>query len=203
MIQRVNGSLAVSRALGDFEYKNVASKGQCEQLVSPEPEVFVEERAADDEFLVLACDGVWDVMSNDELCNFVRNRMETTSDLDYICNLVVDTCLYKGSRDNMSVVIVAFDGAPGVSKEAVEREAELDALLESRIKEILTRADVSTSNVLGSVLHVLATEETIPNLPPGGGLSSKRSKIEQILSKLSPVKSGELDSPQHTAMVVE
>lgn len=101
--------------------------------------------------------------------------------------------------------------------------------------EILTRADVSTSNVLGSVLHVLATEETIPNLPPGGGLSSKygnlsnirltvvcsmacigwlkvvlcslvvcrRSKIEQILSKLSPVKSGELDSPQHTAMVVE
>lgn len=34
----------------------------------------------------------------------------------------------------MSVVIVAFDGAPGVSKEAVEREAELDALLESRIK---------------------------------------------------------------------
>lgn len=95
MIQRVNGSLAVSRALGDFEYKNVASKGQCEQLVSPEPEVFVEERAADDEFLVLACDGVWDVMSNDELCDFVRNRMETTSDLDYICNLVVDTCLYK------------------------------------------------------------------------------------------------------------
>ncbi len=37
MMQRVNGSLAVSRALGDFEYKNVDGKGPTEQLVSPEP----------------------------------------------------------------------------------------------------------------------------------------------------------------------
>ena len=42
MIQRVNGSLAVSRALGDFEYKNVEGKGPTEQLVSPEPEFFVK-----------------------------------------------------------------------------------------------------------------------------------------------------------------
>lgn len=42
MIQRVNGSLAVSRALGDYEYKNVEGRGPCEQLVSPEPEVFVK-----------------------------------------------------------------------------------------------------------------------------------------------------------------
>lgn len=39
MIQRVNGSLAVSRALGDYEYKCVEGRGPCEQLVSPEPEV--------------------------------------------------------------------------------------------------------------------------------------------------------------------
>lgn len=38
-VYRVNGSLAVSRALGDYEYKNVEGKGQCEQLVSPEPEI--------------------------------------------------------------------------------------------------------------------------------------------------------------------
>lgn len=39
MIQRVNGSLAVSRALGDFDYKSNQTMGPCEQLVSPEPEV--------------------------------------------------------------------------------------------------------------------------------------------------------------------
>ena len=43
MIQRVNGSLAVSRALGDFEYKNVDGKGPTEQLVSPEPGMSSEE----------------------------------------------------------------------------------------------------------------------------------------------------------------
>lgn len=45
MIQRVNGSLAVSRALGDFfDYKNSTSLGQIEQLVSPEPDVSIIKR---------------------------------------------------------------------------------------------------------------------------------------------------------------
>ena len=95
MIQRVNGSLAVSRALGDYEYKNVEGKGPCEQLVSPEPEVFIEERTPQDEFMVLACDGIWDVMTNDELCAFIANRMKITSSLEEVCNQVVDTCLIK------------------------------------------------------------------------------------------------------------
>ena len=95
MVQRVNGSLAVSRALGDFEYKNVKGKGPCEQLVSPEPEISCEARAEMDEFLVLACDGIWDVMSNEELCDFVRSRMLLSDDLKLVCNQVVDTCLYK------------------------------------------------------------------------------------------------------------
>jgi protein phosphatase 1B len=44
MIQRVNGSLAVSRALGDFEYKSVPGLAPTEQLVSPEPDVYVVKR---------------------------------------------------------------------------------------------------------------------------------------------------------------
>jgi len=93
MIQRVNGSLAVSRALGDFEYKNVSGRGPCEQLVSPEPEVTVEIRRDEDEFIALACDSVWDVMSNEDLCDFVRDRMRVTEDLVDICCQVLDTCL--------------------------------------------------------------------------------------------------------------
>ena len=95
MIQRVNGSLAVSRALGDYEYKNVAGKEPTEQLVSPEPEVGMIERSDKDEFIVLACDGVWDVMSNEELCSFVRSRLQLTDNLEDVCNQVVETCLNK------------------------------------------------------------------------------------------------------------
>uniref|UniRef100_A0A8C1SW30 protein-serine/threonine phosphatase n=1 Tax=Cyprinus carpio TaxID=7962 RepID=A0A8C1SW30_CYPCA len=133
MIQRVNGSLAVSRALGDFDYKCVHGKGPTEQLVSPEPEVYEIERAeAEDEFVVLACDGIWDVMANEELCDFVRSRLEVTEDLERVCNEIVDTCLYKGSRDNMSVVLICFPGAPKINPEAVKREAELDKYLQNR-----------------------------------------------------------------------
>jgi len=109
MIQRVNGSLAVSRALGDFEYKNVPNRDPCEQLVSPEPEIFTEERVkASDEFLILACDGVWDVMSNDELCDFVRDRMQLTDSLEAICNCVVDTCLSKVYIRFSCLLLVSF-----------------------------------------------------------------------------------------------
>lgn len=95
MIQRVNGSLAVSRALGDFEYKQVEGMGPCEQLVSPEPEITVHERTECDEFLVLACDGVWDVMNNDDLCDFIRHMLTIESDVEKICSCLIDVCLHK------------------------------------------------------------------------------------------------------------
>ena len=88
--------LQYSRALGDFEYKNVEGKGPTEQLVSPEPEFYIKTRDKDtDQFLVLACDGVWDVMTNEDICSFVSDRMRVTDDLEAIANEVIDTCLHK------------------------------------------------------------------------------------------------------------
>lgn len=96
--QRVNGNLAVSRALGDYEYKNVEGMGPCEQIVSPEPEIFVRERDDSlDEFLVLACDGIWDVMTNEDLCQYIHSRLLLTDNLQEVTSQVVDTCLYKVS----------------------------------------------------------------------------------------------------------
>lgn len=96
MLQRVNGSLAVSRALGDFEYKNVPDRGPTEQLVSPEPDVTAVNRNEDeDQFLVLACDGIFDVSSNEELCNFISSRLALSDNLIDVCNQVVDMSLNK------------------------------------------------------------------------------------------------------------
>lgn len=95
MIQRINGALAVSRALGDFEYKLDLNLGPKCQLVSPEPEVYFQSRSDRDEFVVLACDGVWDVMSNNEVCSFVLSRLQVTDDLSKISCDLLDTCLTK------------------------------------------------------------------------------------------------------------
>src|SRR5690242_7814256 len=75
ILTQVNGSLAVSRALGDFEYKSAGDLRPEEQLVSPEPEIYIQKRdPVDDEFLVLACDGIFDVFENKELCDLIRTR---------------------------------------------------------------------------------------------------------------------------------
>lgn len=94
-LQRINGSLAVSRALGDFSYKGAENRTPCQQMVSPEPEVCVVERSPADEFLVLACDGVWDTISNEELCAFIHNRLRVCNELRDVCAQVIDLCLYK------------------------------------------------------------------------------------------------------------
>ena len=69
---RVNGDLAVSRALGDFVYKRCESVAFKEQAVTAFPEIIVEEREESDQFIVLACDGIWDVMSSQEVVEKVR-----------------------------------------------------------------------------------------------------------------------------------
>lgn len=55
---RVNGNLALSRALGDFEFKKKADLPAEKQIVTAFPDVTVHEISPDDEFLVVACDGL-------------------------------------------------------------------------------------------------------------------------------------------------
>lgn len=55
---RVNGNLALSRAIGDFEFKKSAELSPEQQIVTAFPDVTVHELTDDDEFLVIACDGM-------------------------------------------------------------------------------------------------------------------------------------------------
>lgn len=75
------GNLAVARAFGDFQYKRAKDKEQLEQPVSCLPDVHFFERSSDDEYIVMACDGVYDVLSNDELvsANNTENANTVTS----------------------------------------------------------------------------------------------------------------------------
>ena len=63
---RVNGSLNLSRSLGDFEYKNVANLPFDQQMVICDPEIRSVSRQQADEFLILACDGIWDCLTSEE-----------------------------------------------------------------------------------------------------------------------------------------
>ena len=59
---RVNGNLALSRAIGDFEFKKSAELSPEQQIVTAFPDVTTHEITEDDEFLVIACDGMFSLI---------------------------------------------------------------------------------------------------------------------------------------------
>ncbi|KAG0067514.1 Protein phosphatase 2C 2 [Podila epicladia] len=111
---RVNGSLALSRALGDFEFKMNATLGPDDQIVTANPVIVEYKLTEDDEFLVLACDGIWDCMTSQEVVTFVRKGIAEGTPLDTLCEQTMDHCLASDSGmtgvgcDNMTMVIVAI-----------------------------------------------------------------------------------------------
>eukprot|EP00004_Rigifila_ramosa_P026582 TRINITY_DN8348_c0_g1_i1.p1 TRINITY_DN8348_c0_g1~~TRINITY_DN8348_c0_g1_i1.p1 ORF type:complete len:316 (+),score=52.97 TRINITY_DN8348_c0_g1_i1:3-950(+) len=96
--------LNVARGLGDFFYKNQQTP-QKEQWVSPEPDTLVHEtRTA--EFAIIATDGLWDVLSNDEAIEVVRKV--GYSDASVAAEKLVHAAYALGSTDNITAVVIVF-----------------------------------------------------------------------------------------------
>jgi serine/threonine protein phosphatase PrpC len=108
--RRVDGDLAVSRALGDFVYKANEALPANKQKVIPNPDFVVYPRnSEEDEFIILACDGIWDVASSKQCSDFVQQLLlEGESDLGVICEEALDTCLERNSKDNMTILVVGL-----------------------------------------------------------------------------------------------
>ena len=132
--KRVNGDLAVSRALGDFQYKNRPDLPPQEQKVSCFPDIKIQPRSTQDDVLILACDGLWDVMTNEEAISLCREIYQSgESSMELLAEEMIDLALIKGSRDNISAVVVKLPGAKigpieygGVMKRRGQREKAHD-----------------------------------------------------------------------------
>lgn len=111
---RVNGNLALSRAIGDFEFKQNVNLPAEQQAVTCDPDVIRHTITEDDEFFVLACDGIWDCMTNQQVVNYIRQALSQKTKLNDICEQIMDDCLAVESDgggfgcDNMSVIIIAI-----------------------------------------------------------------------------------------------
>ncbi|KAH7094471.1 phosphatase 2C-domain-containing protein [Paraphoma chrysanthemicola] len=111
---RVNGNLALSRAIGDFEFKKSADLPPEQQIVTAFPDVEIHDINEDDEFLVVACDGIWDCQSSQAVIEFVRRGIVAKQPLESICENMMDNCLASNSDtggvgcDNMTITIVGL-----------------------------------------------------------------------------------------------
>ncbi|PSR96000.1 Protein like [Actinidia chinensis var. chinensis] len=110
---RANGNLNVARAIGDLELKQNKSLPAEKQVVTANPELNTVELCNDDEFLVIACDGIWDSMSVQEVVDFVRKQLNTETKLSVVCERVFDNCIApcvegRSGCDNMTMILVQF-----------------------------------------------------------------------------------------------
>jgi len=108
---RVDGQLAMSRAIGDSKYKDQPQLKPDKQKVIAVPDIeFVTVEKGDK--LVLYCDGVVEQMQNEEVSQFIHKELkEQKKESDPAAALVklIDFSLQKGSKDNMSALMVIFD----------------------------------------------------------------------------------------------
>lgn len=61
-ISRVNGNLSLSRAIGDLRYKQNPDLERAAQIITAQPDIRAMDLTPKDDFIVLACDGIWDVL---------------------------------------------------------------------------------------------------------------------------------------------
>ncbi|KAG2329331.1 hypothetical protein Bca52824_000511 [Brassica carinata] len=105
----LNGQLSVARALGDWHIKG--TKGSLCPL-SCEPELEEIVLAEEDEYLIMGCDGLWDVMSSQCAVTMVRRELMQHNDPEKCSQALVKEALQRNSCDNLTVVVVCFSLEP-------------------------------------------------------------------------------------------
>lgn len=102
----LNGQLNVARALGDWHMEGL--KDVDGGPLSAEPEFMTTRLTEEDEFLIIGCDGIWDVFRSQNAVDFARRRLQEHNDPALCSKDLVDEALKRKSGDNLAAVVVCF-----------------------------------------------------------------------------------------------
>merc|ERR1711892_160132 len=162
---RVNGGLNLSRAIGDHAYKQNKGLPLEDQMISPHPDIrTLDIDPLTDSWMILACDGIWNFMTSQEVVDFINPRIENNpkEKLSSICEELFEHCLAPDTMgdgtgcDNMTAVIVKFkpgfatvkdtcqDSKSGSSKRTGDQED--DALPSSKKAKLDTDSTDNSAN---------------------------------------------------------
>lgn len=115
---RISGKLSLSRAIGDLSYKQNKELPVEKQAMTCVPDVSKRARSAEDSFVLVACDGVWDVLTSAEgnqyVTELIAERQNDTApgkaleDLfdGIISEDIDDQSDNVGGYDNMSAILI-------------------------------------------------------------------------------------------------
>eukprot|EP00828_Plagiopyla_frontata_P035266 TRINITY_DN461_c0_g1_i4.p2 TRINITY_DN461_c0_g1~~TRINITY_DN461_c0_g1_i4.p2 ORF type:complete len:119 (-),score=31.73 TRINITY_DN461_c0_g1_i4:89-445(-) len=111
---RVNGNLNLSRAVGDLEYKKNKKFQYNEQLIISVPEITTRKIQADDDFILMGCDGVYEIFTNEELGQKIKELMNQKYKKQEIIEQFLDQIIAPNTSngtgcDNMSAIIIKLN----------------------------------------------------------------------------------------------
>lgn len=113
---RVDGQLAMSRAFGDWPYKDQPKLKPEEQKVIALPDVTTEVGREGDALLI-CCDGIYEQLSNEAVAAFVHETLKAhPDDPALVCSKLVIHSLEKGSKDNHSAMLVQLRSGEGYER---------------------------------------------------------------------------------------
>jgi protein phosphatase len=120
-LNRVRGNLALSRAIGDRSYKVPRDYPPEKQQVTCIPD-YKKIDCSNKDFIFIGCDGIYegDIFTVESVIKWISNKLEQTDDLAKVTAELLDECLARGSRDNMSAMIVQFKDGTDYHKEKDE-----------------------------------------------------------------------------------
>jgi len=119
---RVNGVLAVTRSFGDTQHKEEEEEGSGVLAI---PEITREKIEKMDEFLILATDGLWDVMSSQQAINFVRLSLNKYHSVKRVSKDLAKEAIKLGSMDNISLIVIVFNQKPAAPPTPIKNSKEL------------------------------------------------------------------------------
>jgi len=99
--------LAVSKALGDIDFKHPYNKGNAD-FVSAEPYINKVEITPNNPFMILACDGLWDKLTYQDAIDFIATCKSEGKSPSETAELIVKHSLDLGSLDNVTAIVVYF-----------------------------------------------------------------------------------------------
>ena len=114
---RILGNLNISRGIGDSEYKVNKKLKPEDQIISNFPDVKIENLSDDIDFVVIACDGIWDCKTNQEVCDFFEEKSKKEPEqkiskfIEELFDEILAPDVYTDTGvgcDNMSCIVIQF-----------------------------------------------------------------------------------------------
>lgn len=107
------GGFSVSRALGDIDYKEPHRGKVSAVTLLPHPEVSVTRLTKEDSFVVLGTDGLFDVMTSEDVCEYIRKETRKKGcNVERLAERLANRAYQLGSEDNITVLIAFFTSPP-------------------------------------------------------------------------------------------